>query len=111
MLESCTAYYKITFSNAATASLFPSTTDPVSQFSFDRLPLPSYSPLNIPTDVSTKKNFEYTKESKKAKECGAKGGWNACCPGLACHHHQNWRHTQGKILQTCNDYHFLLMLK
>ena len=89
----------------------PHPTYPTAKLSLNPLPLPSYSPSNIPTDVSTKNYSKCAKESKRAIECGAKGGRNACCPGLVCHHHQYWRCVQGKILQTHDDYYFMLTLK
>jgi len=87
-------------------SLFPSTIDPTAKLSLNPSPLPSYSPSNIPTDISTKNNSKCAKESKRAKECGAKGGQNACCPGLVCHHHQYWRCVQEKHKLCSGPYAF-----
>ena len=36
-------------------------------------------------------------ENKKSKECGAKGGKDACCPGLIFHEHQSWRCVKGVL--------------
>jgi len=79
-------------------SATPSSSKPTISPSYDPSTQPSNPPLSFKVLMSP--TFDHTMspsvrkcagENKRARECGASGGKDLCCPGLVCHDYQYWR--------------------